>query len=384
MSTKRDYYEVLGVGKNASPDEIKKAYRKMALQHHPDRNPEDKAAEERFKVAAEAYEVLSDPQKRQQYDQFGHEGLRQAFGGGGFDWGNFTHFNDFEDVLGSFFGSAFGDIFGNSRGGRRKGPSTGNDLKVVLELTLEEVAQGVEKKLKIKRQDKCPTCKGSGARDSQSVTACPACHGSGEVRQMSRSMFGQFINVTPCRNCGGEGKVISKPCVDCSGQGTTKIDETIAIKIPAGVDEGNYIPIDGKGNAGPHGGPAGNLIVFVKIRDHEHFERQDDDIIYNLFITIPEAVLGDKVEVPVLNGKVKMDIPPATPSGKVFKLKGKGLPHLHGYGAGDMLVIAHIWVPEKISNEEKEFFKQLAKSENMQPGKKEKNYFKSLRETIGF
>jgi molecular chaperone DnaJ len=385
MATKRDYYEILGLGRSASADEIKKAYRQMALKYHPDKNPGNQEAEGKFKEAAEAYEVLSDQQKRSTYDQFGHEGLRGAFGGSGFDWNNFTHFNDFEDILGSFFGSAFGDLFGTGRGRRRQthGPPPGSDLKLALLLTLEEIAAGVEKKLKVKRMQPCRTCNGSGARDSHSVKQCPVCRGTGEVRQVSRSLFGQFVNVTPCSNCHGEGQVVDRPCPDCSGSGLIQGEETISVKIPAGVNDGNYIPLNGRGNAGPRGGPPGDLIVLINEKEHNQFERQEDDVVYNLVISIPQAVLGDKLEVPVLAGKVKMHIPAGTPSGKVFRLKGKGVPHLHGYGAGDQLVVVHVWIPTKLNAAEKEIFRQLYDKADLKPGQKEKGYFKSLRSKLG-
>ncbi|MFQ6092122.1 MAG: molecular chaperone DnaJ [bacterium] len=382
---KRDYYEVLGVDRNASEDEIKKAYRKMAMRYHPDRNPGDKHAEEKFKETAEAYEVLSDPQKRSTYDQYGHEGLSGAFSRGGFQWSDFTHFRDFEDILGDLFGGGFfGDIFGTRRGTtRRRGAQRGSDLQVRLKLTLEEIAKGVEKKIKLTRMQLCSACGGTGAKSTGGMKICPSCHGSGELRQMSRSLFGQFVNVIPCRTCGGEGQLIDQPCPSCAGQGRVRGTSTISVKVPAGVASGNYIPIRGQGDSGPRGGSAGDVVVFIEEKDHPHFERHGDDIIYQLAIGVPQAVLGDEVEVPTLTGKVRMHIPPGTQSGKIFRLKGKGIPHLHGYGNGDQLVKVVVWIPTRLTAEEKRLFQELAGREEFYPPKSGKGFFGKMKEAFG-
>lgn len=383
---KRDYYEVLGVNRDASENEIKRAYRKMAMKYHPDRNPGDKDSEEKFKETAEAYEVLSDPQKRSTYDQFGHDGLRGTFSQGGFQWSDFTHFRDFEDILGDLFGGTFfGDIFGARRGPRaaRRGPKRGSDLQVRLKLSLEEIAKGVEKKIKLTHMQMCSTCGGSGAKSKDSIKTCPTCHGTGEMRQVSRSLFGQFVNVTTCRTCNGQGHVVDQPCSACAGQGRIRGTSTISVQIPAGVASGNYIPIKGRGNAGPHGGPTGDVIVFIEEKEHTHFERHADDIIYQLAISVPQAILGDDIEVPTLMGRVRMHIPPGTQSGKIFRLKGKGISHLHGYGNGDQLVKVVVWIPTKLSLKEKQLFQELGASENFLPPKSGKGFFSKMRESFG-
>jgi molecular chaperone DnaJ len=383
--TKRDYYEVLGVDRNASEEEIKKAYRQMAMKYHPDRNPEDKDAEENFKETAEAYEVLSDSKKRSTYDQFGHDGLRGTFSQGGFQWSDFSHFGDFEDVLGNLFGgSIFGDFFGGRRGAaRRRGPQQGGDLQVKLKLTLEEIASGVEKKIRLTRMQACSTCKGSGARGPEGLTTCPTCQGSGEMRQVSQSIIGRFVNVTTCRTCGGEGRVVENPCPECAGQGRVRGTNTISVKVPPGVASGNYIPIRGQGNVGPHGGPAGDVVVFIEEKEHSHFGRYGDNIVYQLMISIPQAVLGDTVEVPTLTGKVRMQVPAGTQSGKMFRLKGKGIPHLHGHGTGDQLVTVAVWIPTKVNAEEKKLFQTLGEHESIQPPKSGKGFFDKMKETLG-
>ena len=326
---KRDYYEVLGVTKNASKEELKKAYRKQAMQYHPDRNPDDKKAEEKFKEAAEAYEILNDDNKRARYDRFGHEGVR----GSGFGSPGFSDINDifshFSDIFGG--GSIFDEFFGTSSRsrGRRRGTGTpGTDLRVTLKLTLEEIATGVTKKIKIKKLVKCDQCSGSGAADSSAKKTCPVCQGSGEIRNVSRSVFGQFVNIAACSNCDGEGEVIDTPCRKCSGDGRYQNEVTVKIDVPAGVHEGSYMSLRGEGNSGKRGGSPGDIIVVFKEQEHEYFFREDDDIIYNLFISFPEAVLGADVDVPTLNGKARLKIDPGTPNGKFLKMTGKGIKHL--------------------------------------------------------
>ena len=377
---------MLEIKRDASAEEIKKSYRKMAMKYHPDRNPGDNQAEEKFKEAAEAYEVLSDPQKRAKYDQYGHEGMRSTFGQGDFQWSDFTHFGDFEDILGDLLGgSVFGDLFGGRRGtaGRRHEAQRGSDLQVRLKLTLEEIASGVEKKIKLKKMQTCSVCGGSGARNSEAVKTCQACQGSGQVRQVSQSFFGQFVNVTTCRACGGTGKTIDQPCSACSGQGRVRGSNTISVKVPPGVSTGNYIPLRGQGNSGPRGGPSGDVIVLIEEKEHPQFERHGEDIIYQIAVSISQAALGDELEIPTLTGKVRMHIPPGTQSGKIFRLKGKGMPRLHGYGNGDQLVRVLVWIPTKLNTKEKQLFQELGKSEGSHPPKGGKGVFGAMKETFG-
>jgi molecular chaperone DnaJ len=386
---KRDYYEVLGVSRNASPDEIKKAYRQMALKYHPDRNPGDKEAEERFKEAAEAYDVLSDPAKRQRYDQFGHEGMRGAAAR------DFTDINEiftnFGDIFGGGFGgSIFDEVFGGTRTRRRSTSQTGtpgSDLRVTLRLRLEEIATGVEKKIKVKRLKRCDTCGGSGARPGSGRETCPHCNGSGELRQVSRSMFGQFVNITTCPTCGGEGRVIRQPCTTCGGEGRTHGETTVKVNVPAGVAEGNYIPLQGQGNAGRRGGPSGDLIVEIQEEPHPYFTRNGDDIIYDLLISFPLAALGGEVEIPTLTSKAKLTIDPGTPAGRLLRMRDRGIPHLNGHGRGDQLVRINIWVPQRLNSREKELLRELAKSEHMNPTEDDrrsasKGFFEKVRDAF--
>lgn len=373
---KRDFYEILGVSKTASADEIKKAYRQMALKYHPDRNPGNKEAEDHFKEAAEAYEVLSDPDKRRRYDQFGHEGMRGT---------NYREFHDVNDIFSAFsdiFGGGFGggifdEVFGGGGGRRRSGRTQqgtpGADLKVKLTLTLEEIATGVEKKIKVKKQKKCDVCHGSGAKPGSGNSTCPQCRGSGELRQVSRSMFGQFVNITTCPTCGGEGRVVRDPCTTCHGEGRTPGETTIKVNVPAGVSDGNYIPLQGQGNAGQRGGPAGDLIVLIEEQPHQYFTRNGDDIIYDLNVSYPMAALGGETEIPTLNGKAKLTIEPGTPGGRLLRLRERGIPHLNSYGRGDQLVRVNVWVPSKLNSKEKELLKQLADHEHIVPNEEEKH-----------
>jgi molecular chaperone DnaJ len=380
---KRDYYEVLGVGRGAGDDEIKKAYRKMALKYHPDRNPNDRSAEENFKEATEAYEVLRDPSRRTQYDQFGHEGLRGA--NAGFDFGAFdlgealrAFMRDFGDPL----GGAFGDFFG--AGARtRASARTGSDLRVKVSLSLEEIAVGAEKKIKLKRLVACKACGGGGAKRGSSAKACPACHGTGETRRIQRSFLGQIVNVSTCGQCRGEGKIISEPCGDCGGQGRLAGEETVVVKIPAGISANNYIPIQGKGNDGHRGAPPGTLLVYIDEEEHPVFERHGDDILCDVPVGFSVAALGGRIEVPTLDGPANLTIPAGTQSQKVFRLKGKGLGRLDGRGRGDLLARVTVWVPTKVSKEEKGLLEKLAaleRLENLEPGK---GFLKKLRKTLG-
>lgn len=372
---KRDYYEILGVTREAGGDEIKSAYRKLAMQYHPDRNPGSKEAEDKFKEAAEAYEVLSNTEKRQRYNQFGHDGLRGS-GGQGFNDINdiFSHFGDI--FGGGFGGSIFEEVFGGGgRGRSRRGhPGTpGTDLKIQLPLSLEEISTGVEKTVKIKRHIPCQSCSGSGAKAGTALDECAVCHGTGELRQVSRSLFGQFVNIVPCTNCGGEGRVVKEPCPDCQGDGRIQGDKTIKVNVPAGVSEGNYIPLRGQGNAGRKGGEAGDLIVYIREKEHEEFRRQEDDVLYDLVISFPDAVLGTDVEVPTLAGRARLKVEAGTPAGQVLRMRDKGIPHLNSSGRGDQLVRVHVYVPKKISSTEKDLLQQMNEMEGFGPKDKEEN-----------
>lgn len=375
---KRDFYEILGVPRNASQEDIKKAYRKLALQYHPDRNPNNKQAEEKFKEAAEAYEALSDPEKRRRYNQFGHEGMR------GTDFRPFTNVDDifstFSDIFGGagFGGSVFDEMFGGraSRGQQQRRTQTGqpgSDLKVRLKISLEEVAAGVEKKLKIKKYLVCTTCHGSGARSTSSRVTCPTCNGTGEIRQVSRSVFGQFVNISTCSSCSGEGKIIKDPCPACRGEGRVQGEATVKVTIPAGVGEGNYISLRGEGNAGLRGGQAGDVIVLIEIEPHAVFTRNNDDVILDLLISFPEAALGAEVEVPTLAGRAKLKIEPGTQSGRILRMREKGIPHLNSYGRGDQLVRVNVWVPTRLTNDERTLLRQLGDAENISPKEGDKS-----------
>ncbi len=388
--TKRDYYEILGVSRSASQDDIKKAYRQMALKYHPDRNPGNKEAEEKFKEAAEAYEVLGDPEKRRRYDQYGHEGMRGT---------NYREFHDINDIFSTFsdiFGSGFGgsifeEVFGTGTRTRQRRShqhgTPGADLKVTIRLTLEEIATGVEKKIKVKKLKTCDFCRGTGAKSGTGITTCPQCNGTGELRQVSRSMFGQFVNITTCPTCSGEGRVVKEPCPNCYGEGRIQGETTIKVNIPAGVSEGNYIPLRGQGNAGQRGGPAGDLIVMIEEQPHPYFSRNGDDIVYDLNISFPSAVLGGEVEIPTLNGKARLTIDSGTPAGRILRMRERGLPRLNGHGRGDQLVRINIWVPTKVNSKEKELLKQLATMEHITPSEEErhgssKSFFEKVKDAF--
>jgi molecular chaperone DnaJ len=383
---KRDYYDILGIGREAGEDEIKKAYRKLAVKYHPDKNPGDKAAEESFKEATEAYEVLKDPQKRQIYDHYGREGLR----GGGFGQG-FNGFGGFDlaDALRAFmrdFGGFGGldDLFGfGSSRSARTGPARGQDLQAKLPLTLEEIAEGVEKSLKVKRFVNCENCRGSGAEPGSRPARCPTCGGQGQVRRVSRTLFGQFVNVQACPNCGGSGEIIQSKCKKCGGSGLEQTLTRIKVKIPAGVAAGNYLTVRGSGNFGPHGGPPGDVLVVIDEKEHEYFTRRGDDIVYELPISISQAVLGAEIDIPVLGGTDKLKIPSGTQSGKIFMVKNKGIPHLNGYGRGNQLVRVTVWIPTKLSDEEKGLFRQIAERQGEKPPDTSKSFFEKLRQTLG-
>ena len=381
----RDYYEVLGVERGASDDQIKKSYRKLALKYHPDRNPGDEAAEASFKEAAEAYEVLSDTQKRQTYDQFGHQGLGGPFASGGFNWSDFSHAGDFNDIFSNIDdilgGGIFGDIFGGGRR-RRSGPQQGEDLRITLPLTLEEIATGTQKKIKLTRLDKCDDCTGSGAKAGSQASTCDVCGGTGQVRQATRSLFGQFVNVTTCPKCQGEGSMIQEPCPRCGGEGRTDIQNSMTVNIPAGVAEGNYIPLRGQGSVGRRGGPAGDCQVFIQEIEHEQFERHGNDVVYDLPVSFSQAALGAEIQVPTLGGKAKMKVPAGTQSAQIFRLRGKGIQDVNGYGRGDQLVRIVVWTPTKLNKDEQAIFQELAEHENGEPPVGGKGFFDRVKEVL--
>ena len=366
--SKRDYYEVLGIDQNASIDGIKKAYRKLALKYHPDKNPGDKQAEESFKEATEAYEVLRDSEKRGVYDQYGHAGMSGAGAGpfGGGYGGDFDLSDALRAFMRDFGGFGFDDLFGGQ--GRRSGRGggsrkrKGHDLQITVELTLKEIADGVEKQIKVNKQVACTSCGGSGARKDAKPQTCPACNGAGQVKHVQRSLFGQFVNVMDCQQCGGEGVIIKDPCGECSGSGRIRGSERVSVKIPSGVASGNYITVSAGGDVGERNGPKGNLYIIIEEIEDNRFERHGNDILLDLSLTISQLTLGTKVEVPTLDGKVLITVPAGTPSHKIFRLKGKGIPRLNSYGAGDQLVRVIAWVPDKVTKKETELLKELDSS----------------------
>lgn len=375
---KRDYYEVLGVDKNADENTIKKAYRKLAMKYHPDRNPDDRVAEEKFKEAAEAYDALGDPDKRARYDRFGHAGMDQGnpFGGGG----GMT-MEDIMTQFGNMFGGGGGgDFFGGSR--RQARGERGSNLRIKVGLTLEEVAQGVTKRIKVKRQKVCEVCDGSGAKDSESVVTCPTCGGAGVVRQVRSTFLGQMATTTTCPTCSGTGTIIKANCSNCKGEGRIYGEDTIEVKIPAGVEADMQLSMRGKGNAGRRGGPAGDLLINITEKPHEFLQRDGQKLIYDLFLNFADAALGTSVEVPTIDGKVKIKVPAGTQSGKIFRLRGKGLPALQGYGQGDQLIHVNLWTPKKLSAEETELLERMREMDNFQPQHKkgDKGFFERMKE----
>lgn len=363
MAEKRDYYEVLGVDKSASAEEIKKAYRKKAIQYHPDKNPGDKEAEEKFKEAAEAYEVLSNPEKRQRYDQFGHAGVNgnaSGFGGGGFSMEDI--FSRFGDIFG---GGGFGSFFGGGFGGNGgQSVNRGGNLRVKVKLTLADIANGVEKKIKVRKLVACEECHGTGAKNGSAYSTCHTCNGSGRVTRISNTILGRMQTQSVCPDCGGEGKIITDKCPHCKGEGVLTKEEIITIKIPAGVAEGMQLTVSGKGNAPRHGGVNGDLIVVIEEEPDEELIRSEDDLIYNLLLSFPTAALGGTVEIPTINGKVKVKIDPGTQPGKVLRLRGKGLPSVNRYGNGDLLVNISVYVPESLNKDEKKLIEQMGQSDS--------------------
>lgn len=374
---------MLEVPKTATAEEIKKAYRKQAIKYHPDKNPGDKAAEEKFKEAAEAYEVLSDPQKRQRYDQYGHAGMGGAsgFSGGGMSMDDiFAHFGDI------FGGGSFGSFFGGGFGGsRRGGPQTrvnkGTNLRVKVKLTLAEVANGVTKKIKVNKYVACDKCGGTGAFDSNSYSNCSTCHGSGVVTRITNTILGQMQQSSVCPNCGGDGRIITRRCTNCGGEGIVQKEDIVTLNIPAGVADGMQLSVSGKGNAARHGGINGDLLVVIQEEEHPELIRDGNDLIYSLFLSMPDAILGTTAEIPTVDGRVKIKIDPGTQSGKILRLRGKGIPELNGYGRGDLLVNIQVWTPQSVTRDEAKIIEKLKESSSFtpKPDKNDRNFFERMR-----
>jgi len=382
--SKRDYYEILGVNKTASADEIKKAYRKVAMQFHPDRNPGDKSAEDKFKEAAEAYEVLSDADKKAQYDRYGHAGVSsngRGFSGGGMNMEDiFSQFGDVfgEDLFGSFFGGGGG---GRGRTSRARGVR-GSNLRVKIKLTYEEIAKGVTKNIKVKKHVVCNTCSGSGAKDKGSVQNCATCGGSGQVRRVTNTFIGQMQTVTTCPTCNGEGTTITVKCTACKGEGRVYGEDAISIDIPAGVQEGMQLNLSAKGNAGERGGAPGDLIILIEEEPHKELQRDGMNVAYDLHISFTDAVFGTQLEVPTIDGRAKIKIPAGTQSGKIFRLKGKGFPAVNSYQKGDQLIHVNVWTPQNVSAEEKTMLEKMSQSSNFKPhpDKSDKSFLDKMRE----
>jgi molecular chaperone DnaJ len=374
--SKRDYYEVLGVPKTANEVEIKKAYRQMAIKYHPDKNHGNKEAEEKFKEAAEAYEVLSDSTKRQRYDQFGHRGMNGGAGSMNME----DIFSHFGDIFGE--GSPFESFFGGNaqRGGRRV--NRGSNLRIKVKLTLEEIAHGVEKKLKVNKFIACTTCKGTGAQDGGSFHKCTTCNGSGQVHRVTNTFIGQMRTTTTCPTCSGEGQIIAEKCKACHSSGVQRGEETITVNIPAGVGEGMQLSMSGKGNAAERGGIPGDLLIVIEEEKHPAFQRDGTNLLYDLYLNFADAALGQSVDIPTLDGKAKIKVDPGTQGGRVLRLKGKGLPSLNGYGKGDILVNINVWTPQHMSSEEKKLLEQLRNSPNFKPnpGKGDKSFYERMKE----
>ncbi|KAF0128913.1 MAG: molecular chaperone DnaJ [Bacteroidetes bacterium] len=381
---KRDYYEVLEVDRNANEADIKKAYRKLALKYHPDKNPDDHTAEDKFKEAAEAYEVLSNADKKAKYDRYGHAGLGGASGGGNYGGGMSMDdiFSQFGDIFGGAFGG-FGGSGGSSSRGRRV--NKGSNLRVKVKMNLQEIATGVEKKIKVSKYVSCKHCSGSGAENGGSYANCSTCHGSGHVTRVTSTFLGQMQTTATCPTCGGEGRIITKKCNHCQGNGVVRDEEVIPINIPAGVAEGMQLSLSGKGNAGARGGIPGDLIVLIEEDKHTELERDGNNLIHNLFISVSDAALGSQVEVPTVDGKARLKISPGTQPGKVLRLKGKGLPSVNSYGNGDLLVNVNVWIPKELNKEERQILEKLQHSENFVPNPtaSEKRFFDRMREYFG-
>lgn len=381
---KRDYYDVLGVSKGSSPEEIKKAYRKVAIKYHPDKNPGDETAEDKFKEAAEAYEVLGNADKRQKYDRFGHDAVNGGFGGGG-GMNMDDIFSNFSDIFGNAGGGGggFSDFFGRrggGGGGRRM--KKGSNLRVRLKLNLQEISTGVEKKIKVKRYVSCDPCDGSGAKDGTSLSTCNTCNGAGQVQKVVNTMLGQMVSSSTCPTCEGEGKTISTNCSSCKGEGRIYKEEVISINIPAGVSEGIQLSMSGKGNSPRRGGIPGDLLIVIEEEEDNDLKREGDNIHYDLYISFIDAALGTSVEVPTINGKVKIPIDAGTQSGKILRLRGKGIKSINGYATGDQLVHVNVWTPKKVSDSEREVLETLRASSNFDPSpsKRDKSFMDRMRE----
>ena len=372
MADKRDYYEVLGVSKGASDDELKKAFRKEAKKFHPDLHPGDKEAEAKFKEINEAYEVLSNPEKRQRYDQFGHAGVDSNYGAGGGYGG--SGFGDFGDIFSDIFGGGFG--FGGS-GGRRNGPRRGNDVRQVVTISFEEAAFGCKKKINITKQEGCPTCKGTGAKPGTSAETCSHCHGTGQIQTQQRTILGYMTNVTTCPHCQGSGKIIKEPCRDCRGTGKVRKTRTVEIDIPAGINDGQTMQLSGQGEAGERGGPSGDLLITVRVRPHQMFERSGNDVYLTMPVTFVQAALGATLTVPTLDGVVEYDIPEGTQSGTRFRLRGKGIPFIRGKNRGDQYVTVEVEVPKNLSQRQKEILREFDEEKNY---KKKKSFAEKMKE----
>lgn len=384
MAQKKDYYELLGVAKNASEDDLKKAYRKLAIQYHPDKNPGDKVAEEKFKEIAEAYGVLSDSEKRQRYDQFGHQGVGGASGFGG---GQGVNMEDIFSQFGDIFGndSPFGSFFGGGGGGGRRGGQAmrkGSDLRIKLKLDLEEIANGVEKKIKVKRYVSCNACAGNGSKHGTSLKTCTTCNGQGQVRKVVNTMLGQMVSTSPCPTCQGEGKVVTERCDVCFGEGRQLNEDLLSIKIPAGVGEGMQLSMTGKGNVPTRGGIAGDLLIVIEEEEHPELKRDGSNIVYDLRLNFADAALGKDVEIPTVGGKVKIVIKAGTQSGEILRLKGKGLKELNSYGVGDQLVHVSLYTPTSINSEERAMLEKMRTLPNFQPktDKNERSIFDKMKD----
>ncbi|MEA1973883.1 MAG: molecular chaperone DnaJ [Candidatus Cloacimonadota bacterium] len=372
---KRDYYEILGVDKQASDSQIKKAYRGLARKFHPDKNPDNKSAENKFKEASEAYEILSDSEKRQKYDQFGHAGVEGSFGGGGFSWDNFSHAGDFDDMFSGIFDSFFG---GSRRGGRRKSRNKGEDLQISLSLSLKEINSGIDKKIKINIQDKCPACDGTGSEDG-SVETCSQCNGQGQVRQMRRSFLGAVQTVVTCPTCNGSGKIIKNKCKKCYGDGRIKKSKKVTVNIPAGVQEGQYLRLQGQGNRGLQGGVNGDIIVMIREKEDDIFERDGANLICEYPVSFSQVALGSTLKVPTLTSRIKMKVPSGTQSGKIFRMRGQGLPEINSSWRGDLFIKIVVVTPKRLNTTEKDLFTKLGEfdeEKKLTPGK---SFFDKLK-----
>jgi molecular chaperone DnaJ len=377
---KKDYYEILGVSKSSDADEIKKAYRKLAIKYHPDKNPGNAEAEEKFKEAAEAYDVLSNPEKKQRYDQYGHAGMS---GGGYSGGGNMDDiFSNFGDIFGE--DSPFGSFFGGGRSGGGRQRRKGSNLRIKLKLTLEEIANGAEKKIKVKRQMSCESCNGNGSKNGTAIKTCGTCNGSGQVRKVVDTMLGRMVSTTTCSTCNGSGSVITDKCTTCHGSGVTEREEVIPVKIPAGVADGMQLSMSGKGNYPPGGGIAGDLLIQIDEIEDTVLKRDGNNIVYDLYISFTDAVFGTTIEVPTIEGKVKIKIDPGTQSGKILRLKGKGIREVNTYEKGDQLIYVNVWTPTQLSKEEREALLKFSESENFKPkpGKNDKSFFDKMKEFL--